>query len=172
MSFITWVLYAHHVGTDAEQGLISNAPRAIRLFFVEYWLIYLALEPWVRRYWPQALITWSRVLAGKWRDPMVGRDLLFGALLGVAYLLLIALYEFADLRAGAPIMGEFSIEHLNGFRHFAWWMSYMSYREVGGSLMVFLTLFLARALLKKQWLVGGGLGAWLDCRAVPAVREL
>ncbi len=158
MSFITWVLYIHHVGTDAEQGLISNALAQSAYSFAEYWLIYLALEPWVRRYWPQALITWSRVLAGKWRDPMVGRDLLFGALLGVAYLLLIALYEFANLRAGAPITGEFSIEHLNGFRHFAWWMSYMSYREVGGSLMVFLTLFLARALLKKQWLV---VGVWV-----------
>ncbi len=152
MSFITWAFGAHHVGTDAEQDLISDALAQSAYFFVEYWLIYLALEPWVRRYWPQALITWSRVLAGKWRDPMVGRDLLFGTLLGAVYLLLIALYEFVNLRAGAPITGEFSIGHLNGFRVFAWLMSYRSYVEVGGSLMLFLTLFLARALLKKQWL--------------------
>ena len=38
---------------------------------VRYWLYYLALEPYVRRLWPQALISWSRVLAGRVRDPLV-----------------------------------------------------------------------------------------------------
>ncbi len=169
MSLITWAFGAHHVSTDAEQDLISAAFAQSAYFFVEYWLIYLALEPWVRRYWPQALITWSRVLAGKWRDPMVGRDLLFGALMGGAYLVLLALYEFSNLRAGAPGMGEFSIEHLNGFRHFAWLMSHMSYSQVGGSLMLFLTLFLARTLLKKQWLfVGVWVLGWLAVRFLHA----
>ena len=37
---------------------------------------YLALEPWVRRRWPHAMITWARLLSGKWRDPVVCRDML------------------------------------------------------------------------------------------------
>jgi predicted Ser/Thr protein kinase len=169
MSFLTWALGAHHVGTDAEQDLIGDALARSAYVFAQYWLIYLALEPWVRRYWPQSMITWSRVLAGKWRDPMVGRDLLFGTLLGVVYLLLIALYEFVNLRAGAPITGEFSIEHFNGFRHFAWRMSHLSYQEVGGSLMLFLTLFLVRTLLKKQWMfVGVWVFGWLAVRFLQA----
>ena len=65
------------------------------------------------------MITWSRVVAGKWSDPVVGRDLLFGALFGIVYALLIALYEYANLRSGAPIFGEFALENLNGFRGFA-----------------------------------------------------
>src|SRR5450755_2520992 len=29
------------------------------------WLLYLAVEPWVRRNWPQTIISWSRLLAGQ-----------------------------------------------------------------------------------------------------------
>jgi serine/threonine-protein kinase len=43
---------------------------------------YLAIEPYVRKIWPQILITSSRLLDGRLRDPLVGRDLLVGALAG------------------------------------------------------------------------------------------
>lgn len=46
-------------------------------------LLYFALEPYVRRRWPWRLISWNRLLAGRFRDPMVGRDILIGALLGI-----------------------------------------------------------------------------------------
>src|SRR5262249_24114674 len=46
-------------------------------------LLYFSLEPYVRRRWPWRLISWNRLLAGRIRDPMVGRDTLIGALLGV-----------------------------------------------------------------------------------------
>ena len=64
-----WIFHAHHVASDAEQTLIGNALANAAYVCLEYWLIYLALEPWVRRYWPQTMITWSRVVAGKWTDP-------------------------------------------------------------------------------------------------------
>lgn len=35
------------------------------------WLMYMALEPYVRRRWPDMLIGWSRLLAGDYRDPLV-----------------------------------------------------------------------------------------------------
>ena len=41
--------------------------------------IYLALEPFVRRRWPESLISWSRLLGGQHRDPRIGRDVLIGA---------------------------------------------------------------------------------------------
>ena len=43
-----------------------------------FWLLYLAIEPALRRRWPETLISWSRLLAGRYRDPRVGRDLLLG----------------------------------------------------------------------------------------------
>jgi hypothetical protein len=42
------------------------------------WLLYLALEPYVRKFWPTTLISWSRFVAGNLLDPQVGRDVLIG----------------------------------------------------------------------------------------------
>src|SRR5579871_1728174 len=153
MNLIAWIFHAHHVASDAEQTLIGNALAGAAYVCLEYWLIYLALEPWVRRYWPHTMITWSRVVAGKWTDPIVGRDLLFGTLFGIVYLLTIALYEYANLRNGTPFLG-FGLENLNGFRAFADFIAGHLFSEVGGSLTFLLTLFLVRAVLKKQWIVG------------------
>ena len=51
------------------------------------WLYYVALEPYVRRLWPDLLISWSRVLDGRLSDPLVGRDLLVGCLAGAVFTL-------------------------------------------------------------------------------------
>ena len=48
------------------------------------WLTYMALEPAVRRRWPDALVSWSRLIAGRYKDPIVGRDVLVGVLAGLA----------------------------------------------------------------------------------------
>ncbi len=49
-----------------------------------FWVIYLALEPYMRRRMPELLIGWARLLEGRFRDPRVGRDVLIGALFGTA----------------------------------------------------------------------------------------
>ena len=41
-------------------------------------LFYLAVEPYARRNWPDSLISWNRVLAGKLRDPLVASHVLAG----------------------------------------------------------------------------------------------
>jgi serine/threonine-protein kinase len=47
------------------------------------WLLYLALEPFIRSTRPSLMISWNRMLAGRLTDPMVGRDLLVGGLLAL-----------------------------------------------------------------------------------------
>ena len=47
------------------------------------WLLYIALEPAVRARWPHAILTWSRVLAGRWQDAQVAAHVLYGALVGL-----------------------------------------------------------------------------------------
>jgi serine/threonine-protein kinase len=47
-------------------------------FFALAWAAYIALEPVVRRHWPHSLVSWSRMLAGGLRDPLLGRDILIG----------------------------------------------------------------------------------------------
>ncbi|HJQ39483.1 MAG TPA: serine/threonine-protein kinase [Thermoanaerobaculia bacterium] len=46
-------------------------------------LLYIALEPFIRRRWPDRLISWTRLIEGRWRDPMVGRDILIGMIGGL-----------------------------------------------------------------------------------------
>ena len=46
------------------------------------WILYIALEPWVRRYTPSVLISWTRVFSGQILDSRVGRDLLIGVGVG------------------------------------------------------------------------------------------
>ena len=86
---LDWLLTTHHVPSLIEE--VSNFLVSLAEFLLVsgvLWLIYVALEPYVRRRWPGRIIGWSRVLAGGWRDPLVGRDVLVGALAGCALILL------------------------------------------------------------------------------------
>jgi hypothetical protein len=81
---LRWLFGASHVPTlIGELWLFTNAVGWALVEAGVLWLAYLALEPYARRRWPERIISWSRLLAGTWRDPMVGRDILIGALLGV-----------------------------------------------------------------------------------------
>ncbi len=44
----------------------------------------MAVEPYVRRTWPKLMVSWQRLLGGRFRDPLVGRDVLLGTLAGAA----------------------------------------------------------------------------------------
>ena len=74
-----WLLWGKHVwdGPALVVSFLANLSwtlwEGLSLF-----TLYLGLEPFVRRRWPDSLISWSRLLAGRFRDPLVGRDLLLG----------------------------------------------------------------------------------------------
>ena len=71
---------AHHVPDFGEVALFTQLLvwGCGSSFFL--WTLYIALEPYVRRRWPGSLVSWSRLLAGGFRDPIVGRDVLAGCL--------------------------------------------------------------------------------------------
>src|SRR5437867_11410467 len=70
-------------------------------------MLYLALEPWIRGRWPQAIITWSRLISGQLQDPLVGRDILFGVMFGVGWLLIFVLmFALLARRGAAPQLGS------------------------------------------------------------------
>lgn len=89
-----WLLEPHVIqGASEQQRFFANAGIALFLGGAMY-LIYLGLEPFVRRSSPTILIGWSRVIAGRLRDPLIGRDLLIGAACGAA-LAVVTLMRFA-----------------------------------------------------------------------------
>jgi len=152
ISSLKWVLRAHHVADAGEYDLFTEALAQAAYTGIRYWVFYLALEPWVRRYWPQNLVTWARVLAGKWRDPLVGRDVLFGILLGLVYLLFFQSFFFANLFHGRPPIAATIIP--NSARYWASTLADHVDNAVYGALLFFMFLFVLRAVLRKQWLGG------------------
>ena len=86
ISMLVWLLSAKHVlGTD-ELGILWFGVATSLFYAARFGLWYCALEPLVRRLWPESLITWTRCIAGRVRDPLVGRDLLIGCLFAVLHL--------------------------------------------------------------------------------------
>ena len=78
-----WVFESHHNGFVEHEFSIFAQNLAFSIFTGFFlWLLYIALEPFVRRRWPHRIISWSRLLRGDYRDPLVGRDILIGAAAG------------------------------------------------------------------------------------------
>ena len=144
-----WLLRTHFV---AASGVFVEFLIAIStaLFFAGLmWTLYLAIEPYVRQRWPQTIISWSRVLAGHIRDPIVGRDVLFGVVLGISWGLIYQI-RFLPTFGASPVMS--STDFLRSFRSATGAsMLHVSY-GVRGALGFFLLIFVLRVLLRNQWL--------------------
>jgi serine/threonine-protein kinase len=79
LRFLVWVLGGHHVPVPEAQWFLLVTALGISLTdAAATWAFYLALEPYARRLHPRFLVSWTRVLRGRWRDALVGRDILFG----------------------------------------------------------------------------------------------
>jgi hypothetical protein len=88
LQMVVWVCETRHQFGSYAALKLEVQSLVLGLAFALYWAAliagaYLALEPLVRRWWPEAVISWTRLLAGRWRDRLVGRDLLVGVLGGV-----------------------------------------------------------------------------------------
>jgi serine/threonine-protein kinase len=88
LSAAGWVLGAHHVTSipDEFQSATGMAEQ-ITLVALVMWVLYVGLEPYVRRFWPDSLLGWSRLASGYVRDPRCGHDVLIGLAGGVVIVL-------------------------------------------------------------------------------------
>ncbi|HKW02574.1 MAG TPA: serine/threonine-protein kinase [Vicinamibacterales bacterium] len=78
LSLLSWTLGAHHLALVGELIQVRQALSLAVFSAVSAYVAYLAIEPQVRRRWPVILVGWSRLLAGAWSDPLVGREVLSG----------------------------------------------------------------------------------------------
>ena len=147
-----YFLRAHHVASPAEVTtfwrVVTNNG-AVNGFLV--WALYLALEPWVRRRWPQTMISWSRYTVKGWRDPLVGRDLLYAVGLG-AFLYLLDLLQSEVRDPSLPPMFPGGLFALTGFTSATSSLLLAFGGEVTDSLLIFFILFVSRVLLRKEWI--------------------
>jgi hypothetical protein len=148
---VLWVCRAHIVPTlDMTLPLVLAVSTALFASGL-VWTLYLSLEPYVRRHWPQTLVSWSRLLMGQLRDPLVGRDVLFGVILGLIWIVIFQVRGLLTMRNGAP--PEFySTDYLMGGRHaLGAWLLHIP-GAIEGTLLFFFLLFVLRVLLRKEWL--------------------
>ncbi len=145
------LLTAKHVPTGDELSLLGEGVSDALYWSAVVWALYIALEPYVRRRWPTSLITWSRVLAGKFTDPLVGRDLLIGILFGLCFTLLEKLpYLIVFQRPSADV----ALSDLLGMRFGVAYLLQSTSGAVFGALAITFLLTLLRALLRRDWLAG------------------
>jgi len=118
---------------------------------------YLALEPTVRRRWPWRLVAWGRLLDGRLRDPLVGRDLLVGLAVGSLFILLPRLVSIAAGWFGAPPtpLGLAELTYRFG-PPVAWGVviRFAGY-SISGGMFAFTVAFMLNLVLRKPWLAWG-----------------
>ncbi|HET6202922.1 MAG TPA: serine/threonine-protein kinase [Planctomycetota bacterium] len=155
---LSWVLGGHHLATRGELDLlIGNLSQAV-YGGVFVWVLYLAIEPSYRRFWPGQLISWVRLLSGRLRDPLVGRDLLFGAVYGVGSALIGDLYHLLPRWLSLPAVdisgfsdGGTEMVFLRGPRHA---LSVIVGSPGGTAVFVLIGvtgLVLLRMVLRRSW---------------------
>jgi hypothetical protein len=99
--FAAVMLRARHGGIAVTEVYRLNAMIGYALQAgLSSWILYMALEPYVRREWPHLLISLSRLLDGQVRDPLVSRDVLAGMLCAVAVLIPFTLLMLAAQHFG------------------------------------------------------------------------
>ena len=168
-SMLSWVFLASHVAGDSELTLLLLGASVFLFLAGVSWLLYVALEPLIRRRWPDSLIAWTRLLSGRFSDPLVGRVLLAGALLGVFAAISRELRELAlQTFAATPPIPPFPWDTtLRGPRAVA---SHLANPAVAMffALAIAMLYFLLRAVLRKEWLAAS---AFVLFFAVPSFLD-
>jgi serine/threonine-protein kinase len=155
------MLLGHHVASFTEVGRILSLSSLPLLLASMVWIFYLAVEPDVRRLWPQMIVSWVRLLDGRVRDPLVGREVVIGVLSGLAFRLNDQLYQLiseslgmasriSDLNAGPPI--EQSLQSLSGMRQAVGNLAAIIVAALLISLGSIVLLVLCRVITRRQWL--------------------
>jgi serine/threonine-protein kinase len=148
-----WLCRCHFARFQETLGLFILAVSTALFISGATWMLYLAVEPWVRRHWPKTIISWSRLLSGQLRDPLVGRDILVGVILGVIWILVFQLRYIPMMRLGAapPL---FSSDALTGGRVALGAWLYQWPQSIQTTLVFFFLLFGLKVLLRKEWIAG------------------
>jgi serine/threonine-protein kinase len=150
---VCWLMGAHHVPDFYEFALFFVALSGTVAISVFVGVLYLALEPAVRRRWPATLVSWSRLLAGGFRDPLVGRDVLAGCLLSITGICVVRAAWFVPSWLGHPPVQPYTgvTWQLLGTRAIISDLSLNINGAILTALALLALLFAFRTLLRRDW---------------------
>jgi hypothetical protein len=148
---VLWTFAGHFTAQPAMFGQLASALAAALFSAALVWTVYLALEPYVRRHWPHSIISWSRLINGRHRDPAVGRDVLFGVAMGTLWTMIGQVGDAIGLAVGAePSFHDAAF--LQGMRAALAEQTAQVSGSIRITLVFFFMLFILRVLLRNKWL--------------------
>ncbi len=142
-------LQANHSATASEFDVVWNIMANSVLNALALSAFYLALEPWVRKRWPQTMISWSRFTTRGIRDPLVGQAILLGVIFGCV----LAALKFLQLAlhgpSGEPVLAY--LYPLLGLREAVAGVLNSFTNSLLDPIFGLLLLFLIRIAVRNQW---------------------
>jgi serine/threonine-protein kinase len=149
-----WLLGpSHNVDPAQAHGLnaVLGAVSQNLLLTTVMWAIYISIEPYVRRNWPDSLISWTRFSTGKFNNVLVASHILIGILVAEAYLVI---REAA--RAANGDLYTLTLNFISGSigtvgETIGFWFNTSEW-GLNITLGLLLAVVLLRALLRKMWL--------------------
>jgi serine/threonine-protein kinase len=124
--------------------------------------MYLALEPAVRRYWPDSLLGWTRLLHGRIADARVGRDVLAGVAGGAAILLLFSTRWPLQAALGydRPVAEAGNLRVYEGPAYIVGLFASLTFQAVFNAMWCVFAIVVIKRLLRQTWLVAAAASAF------------
>jgi len=117
-------------------------------------LAYLAIEPFVRRRWPHTLVSWTRLISGRVRDPLVAGHALIGIALGAVWSLVFEAETIASEFNGASPKVSW-LHTLSGFRTMSSSVVDVIQQALTIAMGTLFLLYLARVILRRDLIACG-----------------
>ena len=153
---IGWIFGNHHSSNVEMETQAFFKMTALAAFNGGgLWVLYLAVEPYGRRFWPDGLLGWSRLLSGRVLDPRVGHDVLVGCALGAAYLTIDLLHfvgpPVAGIASGLPGLGP-DANTLVSPGLLVLELMQQIYNSIQSALLIVLVLVALRLVVRRTWI--------------------
>ena len=146
-----FVCRAHVAALGDGIGLTIIALSTALFISGAMWMLYMAVEPWVRRQWPKTIISWTRLLSGSFKDAVVSRDILLGVALGAVWILVFDVRYLFMVHFGASPGLTDTDALLGGRVALGAWLRQWP-QSIQSTLFFFLLLMGLKAVLRRQWL--------------------
>jgi serine/threonine-protein kinase len=150
MSF--WALDTAHAASFWELRLLIEGLAGAGFVAALVWALYMAIEPYMRRHWPDALISWTRLQAGRYRDTLVASHVLAGLVLSQAVSFAFVWTFFASLLEPRNLTLPFAIGSLESARATAAGIAALGVQALIYGIGLVFVVVLLRLLLRRAWI--------------------
>jgi serine/threonine-protein kinase len=152
LSAIRWVGFTHPIASGGMIDLATAAAADWLMDAATLFLVYLALEPEVRARWPHSIVTWNRVLAGRWLDAQIGSHILIGAAVGTGLWIAFKTMAIVFYHTREPGNWDVALYSLLGTRQWIGSHAGNLVSALAKGLFAFLTMFGMRHIFRRDWL--------------------